>query len=109
MDLRAYKSFDDRFGIIITRAPMTYIVDLDAYELHLGDEIFLNNFINECKGSNIIHKRGYIIIQKHICILMLMTIYVRNFLCVYVLSLVFSSLKLNVYCLILHTQKKTCT
>ena len=29
---------------------MTYIVDLDAYELHLGDENCLNNFINECKG-----------------------------------------------------------
>jgi hypothetical protein len=40
VDLHAYKPFDGRFGIIITRASMTYIVDLNAYELHLGDEIF---------------------------------------------------------------------
>ena len=29
-------------------ASMTYIVDLDAYVSHLGDEKILNNFINEC-------------------------------------------------------------
>ena len=36
---------------IITLAFMTYIVDLDAYELHPGDEKGLpTTFINECQG-----------------------------------------------------------
>ena len=29
---------------------MTYIVDLDAYELHPRDEKFLNDLINKCQG-----------------------------------------------------------
>ena len=33
---------------IISLASMTYIVDLDAYELHPRNEIVFNNFINEC-------------------------------------------------------------
>jgi hypothetical protein len=32
---------------IITIALMT-IVDLDAYEVYLGDEKIFNNFVNEC-------------------------------------------------------------
>ena len=32
---------------IISLASMTYIVDLDAYVLHPGDEKVLNNFIDE--------------------------------------------------------------
>ena len=32
---------------IIALASMTYIIDLDAYELHPGDEKVFNNFINE--------------------------------------------------------------
>ena len=51
---------------------------------------------------------GFIIIQNHICILMLMTIsiylYINYTLCI--LTLVFLSLKLYVYCLIL--QKESC-
>ena len=35
---------------IIALAFMTYIIDLDAYELHLGDEKIFNDFINECQG-----------------------------------------------------------
>ena len=31
-------------------ASMTYFVDLDANELHLGDEKVFNSFINECHG-----------------------------------------------------------
>ena len=33
---------------IVALAFMTYIGDLDAYELHPGDEKAFNNFINEC-------------------------------------------------------------
>jgi hypothetical protein len=33
---------------IIALAFMIYIIELDAYELHLGDEKVFNNFINEC-------------------------------------------------------------
>lgn len=33
---------------IIARASMTYITDLDACELHLGDEKACNDFIDEC-------------------------------------------------------------
>ena len=40
----------------------------------------------------------------HICILMLMNIYECKLFCIYILSLVFLSLKLHVYCLI--SQKK---
>ena len=35
---------------IIALASMTYVVDLDAYELHRGDEKVFNDFINECHG-----------------------------------------------------------
>ena len=35
---------------IIALASMTYIIDLDAYELHPGDEKVLINFINICQG-----------------------------------------------------------
>ena len=33
---------------IIALAFMTYIIDLDAYELHMRDENIFNNFIIEC-------------------------------------------------------------
>ena len=33
---------------IIALASMTYIADLNAYELHPGDEKIFNNFNNEC-------------------------------------------------------------
>ena len=33
---------------IIVIAFVTYIVDLDAYKLHQGDEKVFSNFINEC-------------------------------------------------------------
>ena len=34
--------------ITIALASTTYIVDSDAYELHLGNEKVFNNLINEC-------------------------------------------------------------
>ena len=46
-DLQSYGSFDGRFGDIIALASMTYIVDLNAYVLHMGDSKVFNNFINE--------------------------------------------------------------
>ena len=33
---------------IIALASMTYIKDLNAYELHPGDKKVSNNFFNEC-------------------------------------------------------------
>jgi hypothetical protein len=33
---------------IIAIASMTYVIDLDAFELHLGDEKLFIDFINEC-------------------------------------------------------------
>ena len=33
---------------IIALPSMTYIRDLDAYELHPGDEKTINNFSNKC-------------------------------------------------------------
>ena len=33
---------------IIALASMTYIIDLDGYELHPRDENFFDNYINEC-------------------------------------------------------------
>ena len=33
---------------IIAFASILYIIDLDAYELHLGDENVFNNFTNKC-------------------------------------------------------------
>jgi hypothetical protein len=38
VDLWSYRSFDNRFTNKIALAFMTYIIDLDAYELHLEDE-----------------------------------------------------------------------
>ena len=35
---------------IIALASMTYVIDLDAYELHLGDEQVFIDFINERHG-----------------------------------------------------------
>ena len=65
------------FKIIIALASLTYILDSDAYD------------------------RGFIIIQKYIRIVILMSIYECEFLYVYILSLVFLSLNLYVYCLTL--------
>ena len=36
------------FKTMIALYSMTYIVDLDAYKLHQGDEKNFNNFMNEC-------------------------------------------------------------
>ena len=33
---------------ILVSASMTYVLDLDAYKLHLGDEQIFNDFSNEC-------------------------------------------------------------
>ena len=33
---------------VIALASMTYIIELNAYELHRGDEKVFNNFMNEC-------------------------------------------------------------
>ena len=50
---------------IIALACMTYIINLDAYELHPGDEKIFNNFINECLGSTSIHMIGFISIIEY--------------------------------------------
>ena len=44
--------------IIISLASRTYIVDLDAYELHLGDEKVFKLFYNECKGLHYTYDKG---------------------------------------------------
>ena len=49
---------------------------------------------------NYTYDKGFIIIQKYIFIIMLMTIYKCNFLYIYILSLSFLSLNLYAYCLI---------
>ena len=48
VDLQAYGHWMVELETIIALASMTYIVDLHAYELHPGDENFVNKFINEC-------------------------------------------------------------
>jgi hypothetical protein len=49
--LSSYGLFDGSFSKkIIALASMTYIIDLNAYELHPGDEKVLDDFINECYG-----------------------------------------------------------
>jgi hypothetical protein len=58
---------------------MTYIIDLDAYELHPGDEKVFNNFIRECMGFTSIHVIGFTSNIEYICIIMLMTIDECNF------------------------------
>ena len=50
MDLRSHGLFDGKFGNNNTLAFMTYIIDLDAYELHSEDEKVFNKFFNECQG-----------------------------------------------------------
>ena len=51
MDLRSYESFDG--GVhktIMALTSMTYIINLDAYELLPEDGKIFNNFMNECQG-----------------------------------------------------------
>lgn len=86
---------------------MTYIIDSDAYGFHLGNEKVFNNFMNECQCSTLYIWYGFVIIQKYICLLMLTTIYECKFCYLYILSLVFLSMKFHVYCLILQ-QKSLC-
>jgi hypothetical protein len=51
VDLESYKSFDG--GVhktIMALTSMTYIINLDDYDLHMEDEKIFNNFRNECQG-----------------------------------------------------------
>ena len=52
MDLRSYKSFDGR-SRKNSLASMTYIVDLDAYELHSIDEKVFN--ISRLMNVEVLH------------------------------------------------------
>lgn len=48
MALQSYGNLMVDLEAIVTLASMTYISNLDAYELHLGNEKAFNNFINKC-------------------------------------------------------------
>ena len=48
MNLLSYGSFDGIFRNNNCTSFMTYIVDLDAYELYVGDENVFNDFTNKC-------------------------------------------------------------
>ena len=51
MDFQSYGSFNGRFRTKIALACMTYTRNLDAYELHPGDEKNFNDIVNEYLGS----------------------------------------------------------
>lgn len=91
---------------IIALATMTYIGESNVYELHPGDEKVFNDFADESQDILLYILQGLIIVQKYICILMLMTLYEWMFFCVYILSLVYLLLQLYVYYFI--SQKITC-
>ena len=88
MDLPSNKSFYFILRKSIALAFMTYIIDLNAYELHLGDEKVFNNFINICLGFTIIYHRGSLLLKN-----------IFVYLCYW--------LHMNVICLHIHTI--TCT
>jgi hypothetical protein len=84
---------------------MIYIIDLDAYGLMLkGEKIFIN-YINKYQCFALYIWKGFIIIQKYICILLLMTKYECKLIYIYIFLLKFLSLKLYLYCLF---WKRTC-
>ena len=82
---------------VIALASMTYIINLDAYEVPPRDEKALNNFYMNTRPFHCTYDRFHHS-SKYICILILMTIHEFRLFEVYKLSLLFSSLKL--YCLI---------
>ena len=80
---------------------MTYVVDLDAHELHLGDEKSSTSLLMKAKVLRYTYHRVPCYSKVYICILMLMTIYECKYFYVHILSFSFLSLKLYEYCLIL--------
>ena len=56
MDLRSYRSFDGR-SREKSLASMTYIVDLDAYELHPIDEKVFNSRLMNVEVLHYTHDR----------------------------------------------------
>ena len=78
--------------IIITLDSMTYIIDLDAYELHIwGMKKLLTNLLLNFGIFHYTYGRdlGFIIIQKHICIHMLIMVYDCDFLRIHVITCIF--------------------
>ena len=71
--LWSYSSFE---RIIAMLASMTYIIDLDAYA---GEWKIVSISLWWILGFCILHMIGLIVIQKYICILMLMTTYECSF------------------------------
>lgn len=46
---------------------MTYVAYLDAYELHLGGDIFFNNFIGEYVGFALyLYDKGWLLFKSTI-------------------------------------------
>ena len=53
---------------MIAVASMTYIVNLNAYELHPGDEIIFNDFIYECQGFTFKFIFVYLWYHSNLCL-----------------------------------------
>ena len=64
MKLRSYKLFDGRFRTIIALGTMKHIVDLVAYELHLGDEKIFQRLYNlmNARALHYTYDRGSILL-----------------------------------------------
>ena len=79
MDSQSYGSLDARFkNNECINSYMTYIVNLDAYELHRENEKSSTTLLMNAKVLNYTYDRGSFVF-KSICILILMTIYICEF------------------------------
>ena len=83
---------------------MTYVGDLDAYGLHPRNEKLSTTLLTNDRVSYYTHVRGSLLFKSIFCILTFMTIYDCVFFSAYILSLVFLSFKLYMYCLIFKTK-----
>ena len=49
-------------------ASKTYIINLDAYDLHPGDEKVFNHFMNDCHHFTYKYDRGLLLIKIYVYI-----------------------------------------
>ena len=75
VDLQSYRSFET----MIALASMTYIIDFDAYKLHMGDEKVFNDFIMNDRVLHFTHDRGCLLFKSIFIYFLLMIIYEHKF------------------------------
>ena len=75
---------------------MTYIVDLDAYDLHPGDEKSSKTLLMNAKLLHCTYERSSLLFKSTFVYLNLMIIYESHIIYIYIMSFVLLSLQLYV-------------